>query len=164
MLPGQERLAIHVCREYWVTINTQLETHEHPIPNPEDLMCTLGRGYGFSKIDSSDAYNQVQLAPESQKQLVLSTQRVFCCKIDFHLASALCPASFKTVWKTSHRTILELSWEELLRNLKKLLQCLGDSRLHWRLEKCQFPQATVEYLGSLTDKAWNQKGSQSWCQ
>ncbi|KAK8390445.1 hypothetical protein O3P69_010256 [Scylla paramamosain] len=42
-----------------------LETQRQPMPLPEDLIQKIGGGCGFSKIDLEDAYNQVNLAPES---------------------------------------------------------------------------------------------------
>ena len=57
------------------TVNPQLETHRQPLPLPEELMHKLGGGYGFTKIDLADAYNQIPLSKESQKKLALSTQR-----------------------------------------------------------------------------------------
>ena len=38
-------------------------------------MQKLGKGQHFSKIDLAEAYNQVTLAPESQRRLALSTHR-----------------------------------------------------------------------------------------
>jgi len=38
-------------------------------------MQKLGGGYGFTKIDLADAYNQIPLSPESQKRLAPSTHR-----------------------------------------------------------------------------------------
>ena len=38
-------------------------------------MRKLGGGYGFTKIDLADAYNQIKLAPESQRRLALSTHK-----------------------------------------------------------------------------------------
>ena len=38
-------------------------------------MRKLGGGYGFTKIDFADAYNQIKLALESRKRLALSTHR-----------------------------------------------------------------------------------------
>ena len=75
ILPGQVKPKIRVCGDYSVTVNQQLETHRHPLPLPEDLMRKLGGGYGFTKIDLADAYNQIKLGPESQKKLALSTHR-----------------------------------------------------------------------------------------
>ena len=64
-----------VCGDYSVTVNPQLAVHRHPLPLPEELMRKLGGGYGFTKIDLADAYNQVRLGPESRKRLALSTHR-----------------------------------------------------------------------------------------
>ena len=74
-LPGQTTAKLRVCGDYSVTVNPQLEPHRHPIPRPEDLMQKLGGGYGFTKIDLSNAYNQIMLTPESQRRLALSTHR-----------------------------------------------------------------------------------------
>ena len=60
LLPGQRKTKIRVCGDYSVTINRQLEEHRHPLPLPEDLMRKLGGGYGFTKIDLFDAYNQIK--------------------------------------------------------------------------------------------------------
>jgi len=64
---------LRVCGNYSVTVNPQLETHRHLLPLPEELMRRLGGGYGFTKIDLADAYNQVRLGPKSRERLALST-------------------------------------------------------------------------------------------
>ena len=58
-LPGQTTTKLQVCGDYSVTVNPQLEAHCYPMPRPEDLMQRLGGGHGFTKIDLSDAYNQI---------------------------------------------------------------------------------------------------------
>eukprot|EP00731_Ephydatia_muelleri_P008998 Em0004g1336a len=55
---------IRVCGDYSVTVNSQLETHRYPMRLPDDLMQKLSGGYGFSKIDLADEYNQIKLGPE----------------------------------------------------------------------------------------------------
>ena len=72
--PGK-KAALRVCGDYSVTVNSQLETNRHPIPTPEKLMQKLSGGYGFTKMDLADAYNQIPLWPESQKRLALSTNQ-----------------------------------------------------------------------------------------
>ncbi|KAG8233478.1 hypothetical protein J437_LFUL014360 [Ladona fulva] len=57
LLPDGRKANLSVCGDYSVTVNPQLETHQHLIPLPEDLMRKLGGGYFFSKIDLADAYN-----------------------------------------------------------------------------------------------------------
>ena len=49
--------------------------HRYPIPRPQELMESLGGGYGYTEIDLDDAYHQIELAPISHKRLALSTHR-----------------------------------------------------------------------------------------
>ena len=72
---GSLKPKLRICGCYSVGINDQLEDHRHPLPLPEELMQKLGDGFGYTKIDLADAYNQIQLAPESQRRLALSTHR-----------------------------------------------------------------------------------------
>ena len=60
-------------------------------------MRKLGGGYGFSKIDLADAYNQILLAPESQKRLALSTHRgvLLQMRLPFGITSA--PGYFQEI-------------------------------------------------------------------
>ena len=73
-IPGKPA-KLRVCGDYSITVNHQLEPHCHPVPLLEDLMRKLGGGYGFTKVDLADAYNQVMLAPKSLKRLAISTHR-----------------------------------------------------------------------------------------
>eukprot|EP00731_Ephydatia_muelleri_P037083 Em0393g2a len=88
-LPGQSA-KLRICGNYSVTVNQQLEPHRHPMPLPEDLMRKLGGGHGFTKIDLADAYNQIMLAPESQRRLALSTHRevLLPTRLPFGISSA----------------------------------------------------------------------------
>ena len=87
----------YVCAAITVTLNSQLEIHRHPIPRPEDLMQKLGGGCSFTKIDLADAYNQVKLAPESQRRLALSTHRgiLLQTRLPFGITSA--PGYFQSI-------------------------------------------------------------------
>ena len=73
--PGEIKPRIRACGDYLVTVNPQLETHRQPIQIHEDLMRNLRDGFCFTKIDLPDAYNQIKLAPKSQKRKALSTHR-----------------------------------------------------------------------------------------
>ena len=82
---------IQVCGDYSVTtVNSQLETNFYSMPLPDDLVLKLFGGYGFSKVDLADAYNQIMLGPESQKRLALSTHRgvLLQCRLPFGISSA----------------------------------------------------------------------------
>ena len=73
-LLGTNKPRLRVCGDYSVTGNSPLEVHHHPVPLPEELIGKLG-GHQFTKIDIAEAYNQIQLGPESRRRLALSTHK-----------------------------------------------------------------------------------------
>ena len=131
--PGQQKAKLRVSGDYSVTVNAQLEiTHHHHMPYPDDFIRKLGGGY-FTKIDLSNAYNQIKLAPESKKRLALSTQRR-PAQLPFGISSA--PGYFKEIMEklTSDLNgvavyfdgilVSGTSEKDHLQNLKALLQLL----------------------------------------
>lgn len=48
---------------------------KYPIPKVKDLFATLAGGRVFSKIDLSQAYQHLPLDEESQKLVVINTQK-----------------------------------------------------------------------------------------
>jgi hypothetical protein len=168
--PGQKKPALRICGDYSVTVNPQLEMHRQPMPRPEDLMRRLGGGHGFSKIDLADAYNQIKLAPESQRRLALSTHRgvLLQTRLPFGIKSA--PGYFQEIMEqlTSDLPGVAVYLDDILvsgkdatnhlQNLQRLLQRLHDKGLRCRLEKCKFAEASVDYLGHRLTKAGVRKG------
>ena len=169
-LPGHTKGKLRVCGDYSVTVNSQLEDHRQPIPLPEDLMQKLGGGYGFTKIDLADAYNQIMLAPESQKKLALSTHRgvLLQRRLPFGIKSA--PGYFQQIMEQLTSDLKGVAVylddilvsgndaQEHLQNLQALLQRLNEKGLRCRLEKCAFAQPVVEYLGHLMSHKGIAKG------
>ena len=49
----------------------------YPLPKAEDIFATLVGGKVFSKLDLSQAYQQVLLHPDSCKLLTINTQKLF---------------------------------------------------------------------------------------
>ena len=168
--PGQKKSKMRVCGDYSVTVNSQLKEHRHPIPLPEDLMNRLGGGHGFTKIDLSDAYNQIKLGPKSQKRLALSTHKgvLLQKRLPFGIKSA--PGYFQQIMDQLTQDLpgvavylddLLISGkdaEDHLKNLRQLLQRLHEKGLRCRLEKCQFAEPYVEYLGHLLSSEGVAKG------
>ena len=158
-LPGQHSGDIRVCGDYSKTVNQQLETHRQLIPLPENLIQRLGGGYGYTKIDLADAYNQIALGPVSQRKLALSTHRgvLLQKRLPFGISSA--PGHFQEIMEQLTQDIpgVAVYLDDILvsgsdakshlQNLRKLLQKLSDNGLRCKLEKCCFAQPTVEYLG-----------------
>ena len=170
LLPGQTKAKIRVCGDYSVTVNPQLETHRQLIPLPEDLMRKLGGGYGFTKIDLADAYNQIKLSPDSQRKLALSTHKGVLLKTRLPFGIGSAPGYFQEIMEQLTSDLQGVAVylddilvsganaQEHLANLRALLKRLSEKGLRCRLEKCAFAQPSVEYLGHLLSREGIAKG------
>ena len=67
-----------------------LQVDQHPIPKAEDLFATLAGGKKFSKLDLSQAYQQVLLHPDDRKYTTINTHLGFFqyTRLPFGIASA----------------------------------------------------------------------------
>ena len=161
---------LQICGDCSMGINDQLEDHRHPLPLPEELMQKLGDGFGYTKIDLADAYNQIQLAPESQRRLALSTHHgvLLQQRLPFGIKSA--PGYFQEIMENMTSDLpgvavfqdMFVSGQDAnyhLSNLKRLLTRLIDKGLRCRPDKCQFAQPSVEYLGHTLSPEGISKGS-----
>ncbi|KAL7297083.1 hypothetical protein TKK_0009508 [Trichogramma kaykai] len=64
---------IRLCDDYKVTLNSHLKIDKHPIPRVPDLLATLRGSVLFSKLDLSQAFQQVKLDEALQLLCTLST-------------------------------------------------------------------------------------------
>ena len=168
---GGVKPKLRICGDYSTGINDQLEDHRQPMPLPEELMQKLGGGFGYTKIDLADAYNQIKLAPESQRRLALSTHRgvLLQQRLPFGIKSA--PGYFQEIMEnlTSDLPGVAVFQDDILvsgqdagnhlSNLRRLLTRLDDKGLRCRREKCLFAQHSVEYLGHTLSAEGISKGS-----
>ena len=137
-----------LCRDYKVTVNSQLLVDKYPLPRPEDLMARLAGGKKFSKLDLSQAYQQVPLEQNSQKYVTINTIKGLYqyTRLPFGIASA--PSIFQRLMDTMLQdipgTICYLddilvtgkNDEEHFKNLEEVLKRLMNARL--RLKKLYF--------------------------
>ena len=65
--------SLRICGDYKVTINAALQQDVYPLPTAEDLFATLSGGELFTKLDLSNAYQQLELTPDSVPYLVINT-------------------------------------------------------------------------------------------
>ena len=86
---------VRVCGDYKVTVNQCLHVDQYPLPKPSDLFATLANGKAFTKIDLSQAYQQMVLDEESAKSLTINTHLGLYqyTRLPFGVASA--PAMFQ---------------------------------------------------------------------
>ena len=88
---------MRICGDFKQTVNPVARLDRYPIPKIEDLFSSLGGGKVFSKIDLSQAYQQVPLEENSRKIVVINTQKGLFCytRLPFGISSA--PGIFQRV-------------------------------------------------------------------
>ena len=89
-----------ICGDFKVTINQAPDVDQYSLPKPEDLIASLAGGKKFSKLDLSQAYQQLPLDEESTKFVTVNTHRGFYryTRLPFGVASA--PALFQKLMDT----------------------------------------------------------------
>ena len=59
--------------DYKVTVNQGLDRDQHPLPSAQDLFAKLSGAKYFSKIDLTDAFQQLKLSERSKALLTVNT-------------------------------------------------------------------------------------------
>ena len=67
-----------ICGDYKVTVNPVLEVDIYPLPKPQDLFATLAGGQKFTKLELSQAYQQL-LVGDSSKFVTINTHNGLYC-------------------------------------------------------------------------------------
>ena len=67
--------SVRICGDYKCTVNQVSKLDNYPIPKTEDLLATLGGGNIFTKLDMSQAYQQLLLDEESKKFTTINTHK-----------------------------------------------------------------------------------------
>ena len=155
--------SFRLCGDYKVTLNPALEVDQHPLPKPEEIFASLAGGQSFSKLDLSQAYQQLPLDAASSELVTINTHLGLYgyTRLPFGVASA--PAIFqRTMDAVLHGLprvmcylddiILTGSTEaEHLATLATVLECLRSHGFRLKHQKCSFLQPSVEYLGHVVD-------------
>ena len=86
--------------DYKVTINKALAVDQYPLPKPEDLFATLANGKKFTKLDLSQAYQQLLLDEASSLYVTINTHQGLYqyTLLPFGISSA--PAMFQRLMDT----------------------------------------------------------------
>lgn len=146
-----------------MTINKFLEEVNYPLPRIEDLFQALQGGQKFSKIDLSQAYNQLVVDKKTSRILTWSTHRglyevkrlPFGCKPN----SSVFQAKIDSVLLGCEGTIAFIDDivvtgkddKEHLKNLTEVFDRLSRAGLKAKTSKCEFFQSKVTYLGFVID-------------
>ena len=154
-----DKTAVRICGDFKVTINQTSKLESYPIPKIEDLFASLAGGQTFSKIDLSQAYQQIQLSEESKKVAVINTQRGLfrynCLPFGVSSAPAIFQRTMESLLQGIPHTVVYLddilvtgpTQEEYLTALEKVLSRLKKAGLRVQKSKCVFMSPEVTYLG-----------------
>ena len=67
--------SVRICGDFSLTVNRVSKLDKYPIPKIEDLFAQLSGGKRYTKLDMSQAYQQIVLDKDSRKFVVVNTHR-----------------------------------------------------------------------------------------
>lgn len=154
---------LRLCGDYSVGVNKHLKIPEHPMPNIEELMTKLNGGVMFTKLDLSQAYQQIELEKASQNLVAINTHigLYTYTRVPYGISAA--PALFQGVMDKVLQglncgcylddiVITGRTEAEHLTNLEAVLRRLAGYGFRLQKSKCAFLQPSIHYLGFQVDK------------
>jgi len=150
-----DKKSVRICGDYKLTVNRTCKLDNYPIPRVEDLFATLSGGKFFTKLDLSQAYQQLLLDEEAKKFVVINTQRGLFQynRLPFGVSSA--PGIFQRAMENLLQGIPNVivyiddilvsgaSEAEHLVVLRKVLSRLKEAGLRLKKHKCVFMTTSV---------------------
>ena len=158
-----DKASIRICGDFRQTVNPVSKMDRYPIPKVEDLFAALAGGKLFSKIDLSQAYQQLPLDEESKQYVVINTHKGLFryTRLPFGISSA--PGIFQRVMESVLQGIPQVivylddilvsgaTEAEHLQTLDQVFDRLEKAGLRVREDKCEFMVKSVSYLGHQID-------------
>lgn len=148
-----------LCGDYKVTINKYLEDFKYPLPRIEEIFATLQGGELFTKLDLSNAYNQLILDESSQMLCSWSTHigtlKMKRLPFGIKTAAAIFQKTLENLLRGIENVVVYqddiiITGKNLLDHLKTIklvLNKLKPAGFRLNAEKCVFFQKEVSYLG-----------------
>ena len=95
----KDKESVRVRGNFKLTVNKFARLDRYPIPRIEDLLAKLAGGKQFSKLDMSQAYQQLLLDESSRQYVVINTHKGLFrySRLPFGVSSA--PGIFQRVMK-----------------------------------------------------------------
>ena len=154
---------IRICGDYKVTVNKYLDVEQYPLPKSNELFASLAGGQKFTKLDLTQAYQQMRLDDDSRQFVTINTHQGLYRYTRLPFGNASAPAIFQrtmdTILQGVPHTLCYIddilitgeSTEEHLRNLEEVLKRLRHHHIRAKQKKCFFLQDSVEFLGHCVD-------------
>ena len=95
--------SVRLCGDYKVTVNRLLTPDNYPLLQIEDIFAALQGGMLFSKLDLSQAYQQLPLDPDSKKFTTIILIKVYFSLSVYHLGFQQLLVFFNISFRTSSR-------------------------------------------------------------
>lgn len=155
---------LRICADYKVTLNPVLLVNRYPLPKIDDVLVSLNGARFFSKIDLSQAYNQIEL-DDTRDLTVINTHRGLFKynRLVFGLSSS--PGIFQRIMSNLFKDIpgVEVFLDDViistsgtqnehLEILERVLKRLQDHGMKLKRSKCLFMVDEVKYLGYVISK------------
>ena len=154
---------VRICGDFRLTVNPISKLDRYPIPRVEDLFAKLTKGRLFTKLDLSQAYQQLPLDEESKRFVVINTHKGLFryTRLPFGISSA--PGIFQRVIESLLQGIEGVvvylddilitgsTEQKHLETLEEVLSRLDKFGLRVKSKKCEFMRSSVTYLGHRID-------------
>ena len=156
--------SVCISGDYKVTINPVTKLDNYPIPKTEDLYATLGGGESYTKLDLSQAYQQLLLDEKSRNFTTINTHKGLFRynRLCYGLKSALgiFQRAMKSILQGIGNVIIRINdilltgttRRKHLETLEEVLNRLEKFGIRLNREKCKFLVPEVLYLGHLVNR------------
>jgi len=143
-------------------LNAVTVKNRYPLPLISELVSQLRRAKYFTKLDVRWGFNNVRIKPGDEWKAAFCTNRGLFEPLVMFFGITNSPATFQTMMNDIFRTLIAegivvvyldniliftRTEEEHERAVRKVLEVLAEHKLFLRLEKCEFHQKEIEYLG-----------------
>ena len=156
---------VRLCGDFKQTVNPVSKLDGYPIPKVEDLFAKLAGGKRFTKLDLSQAYQQLPLSESSKHYVVINTHKGLFRfnRLPYGISTA--PGIFQRIMENLLQGIPGVvvyiddilitgeTEEQHLRALDEVLTRLERAGLLLQRPKCYFMQQSVTFLGHTVDAA-----------
>ena len=96
-----DKSSVRICGDFRLTVNPVSKLDRYPIPKVEDLFAALAGGKVFSKIDLTQAYQQLPLDDASKQYVVINTHKGLFRYTRLPFGSSSAPGIFQRVRECS---------------------------------------------------------------
>ena len=152
-----------MCEDFSTGLNDCLKYHTYPLPSSEDIFSKLNCGKVFSKIDLTEAYQQVKVDEECSNLLPINTHKRLFILNRFPFGLKVATSLFKQVMKailaelefaTAYQDDIRLrskNNEHHKKHITAVSQKTDEYGFKLVSEKCEFFMKQIKYWGQIID-------------